>query len=314
MGFSKEQLLARLKELQIDFSQYDHPVVLTVEAQAKYVGHLGGGISKNLFLKDKKSRFYIVSALAETKVDLKVLSVRLGLGKGGLRMAPEEALGEILQVPLGCVTPLSLVNESARNVSLLLDQRFKSQEFCFFHPLSNDMSISLNTNGLDKFLKSIERDPSYVDLEANPSVGKDQPPDLASLVPSNSLVLPDPPETPASSKGRTENKVSAGNKSTSTAITSKPSINAKHTQDRPANITDVGKMVDDLLDITSSLLLKEITEENFKEHGEDLGEVLSKKIKSRLAAELHSTIMIFKNTAYTEGFHAGVNHHPKRTY
>lgn len=27
-----------------------------------------------------------------------VLSVRLGLGKGGLRMAPEEALGEILQV------------------------------------------------------------------------------------------------------------------------------------------------------------------------------------------------------------------------
>lgn len=27
-----------------------------------------------------------------------VLSVRLGLGKGGLRMAPEEALGDVLQV------------------------------------------------------------------------------------------------------------------------------------------------------------------------------------------------------------------------
>lgn len=27
-----------------------------------------------------------------------VLSQRLGLGKGGLRMAPEQALGEILQV------------------------------------------------------------------------------------------------------------------------------------------------------------------------------------------------------------------------
>uniref|UniRef100_A0A2P2JUD4 Prolyl-tRNA synthetase associated domain-containing protein 1 isoform X2 n=1 Tax=Rhizophora mucronata TaxID=61149 RepID=A0A2P2JUD4_RHIMU len=35
MGFTKEQLLARLKELQIDFSQYEHPVVLTVEAQVK---------------------------------------------------------------------------------------------------------------------------------------------------------------------------------------------------------------------------------------------------------------------------------------
>jgi hypothetical protein len=83
--------------------------------------------------KDKKNRFYIVSALADTKVDLKgmlnfvnlcsffnfpvfvvshineinlllrswaVLSQRLGLGKGGLRMAPEEALGELLQVCL----------------------------------------------------------------------------------------------------------------------------------------------------------------------------------------------------------------------
>ncbi|XLU80421.1 hypothetical protein S245_003841, partial [Arachis hypogaea] len=46
---------------------------------------------------DKKNRFYIVSALADTKVDLKVLSQRLGLGKGGLRMTPEEALSEILQ-------------------------------------------------------------------------------------------------------------------------------------------------------------------------------------------------------------------------
>lgn len=34
-----------------------------------------------------------------------VLSQRLGLGKGGLRMAPEEALGEILQV--GFFSPLS---------------------------------------------------------------------------------------------------------------------------------------------------------------------------------------------------------------
>ncbi|OAY65770.1 Proline--tRNA ligase, cytoplasmic [Ananas comosus] len=40
-------------------------------AQANYVGHFGGALSKNLLLKDKKNRFYIVSALAGTKVDLK---------------------------------------------------------------------------------------------------------------------------------------------------------------------------------------------------------------------------------------------------
>ncbi|CAK9169262.1 unnamed protein product [Ilex paraguariensis] len=192
------------EELQIGFSQYDHPVVLSVEAQAKYVGHMKGAWSKNLFLKDKKHRFYIVSALADTKVDLKVLSQRLGLGKGGLRMAPEEALAEILQVPLGCVTPFALVNESARHVSLLLDQGFNTKECCFFHPLSNDMSISLNAHDLDKFLKSIGKDPAYVDLESNPSVGKDQPPDLVALVPSGTTVLPEPAEITASCKAWTK--------------------------------------------------------------------------------------------------------------
>lgn len=165
MGYSKEQLVARLKELQIDFVSYEHPVVLTVEAQAKYVGHLGVGLSKNLLLKDKKHRFYVVSALANTNVDLKVLSQRLGLGKGGLRMAPEEALQQILQVPLGCVTPLALINDSARTVSLLLDQGFRAQECCLFHPLSNDTTISLTSHDLDKFLVSIGKQPSYVDLE-----------------------------------------------------------------------------------------------------------------------------------------------------
>eukprot|EP00258_Populus_trichocarpa_P034285 XP_024450304.1 uncharacterized protein LOC18096218 isoform X1 [Populus trichocarpa] len=51
MGFTKDQLLARLKELQIDFSQYEHPTVSTVEAREKYVGDKGGGLCKILFLK-----------------------------------------------------------------------------------------------------------------------------------------------------------------------------------------------------------------------------------------------------------------------
>ncbi|KAH7524501.1 hypothetical protein FEM48_Zijuj06G0126000 [Ziziphus jujuba var. spinosa] len=352
MGFSKEQLLARLQELQIDYSQHEHPVVLTVEAQAKYVGDLGGGLSKNLFLKDKKNRLYIVSALVNTKVDLKVLSTRLGLGKGGLRMAPEEALGEVLQVPLGCVTPFALVNESARHVALLLDQGFKSQEYCFFHPLSNDMSISLNVSGLDKFLKSVGRDPTYVDLEASPSVGKDQPPDLAALVPTSSTVFSDPSENATStncsvsSSGANTAKVT-GNKNSVIpnasydpdhnadgpcgqlvltmlnleANPSKPSSSVKNAKDKAvksanpsASTTNVEAFVESILDKTSQLLLKEITEETIKEHGGQLGTVVSNIIRSRLSSDLNSTTMTFKNTAYTEGFHAGIHSSPRQSF
>ncbi|XP_057974089.1 uncharacterized protein LOC131162011 [Malania oleifera] len=319
MGYSKEQLLARLKELQIDFAQYEHPVVLTVEAQAKYVGHLGGGLCKNLFLKDKKPRFYIVSALAGTKVDLKVLSQRLGLGKGGLRMAPEEALEAILQVPLGCVTPFALVNESAQHVSLLLDQGLKTQGCCFFHPLSNDVSISLSACDLDKFLKSIGRDPSYVDLEANPAVGKDQPPDLATFVLSGAAALPDPSEKAASLQGHPNNHVTEDSKSTVvTAKAVKQSNNAHIPKEKPANsvqrmssFADTAKFVEEILDKMSAVALSEITDDNIKQHGGQLGFVVSNSIKKRLSLELESLATILKNTAYAEGFHAGSHNQMK---
>lgn len=49
-------------------------------------------------LQDKKHRLYIITAAPGTKVDLGVLSARLGTGKGGVRFAPEEALDEVLKV------------------------------------------------------------------------------------------------------------------------------------------------------------------------------------------------------------------------
>ncbi|PHT45550.1 hypothetical protein CQW23_14708 [Capsicum baccatum] len=266
MGYTKEQLLARLQELQIDFTKHEHPVVLTVEAQAKHVGHLNGALSKNLFLKDKKHRFYVVSALAKTNVDLKVLSQRLGLGKGGLRMAPEEALGEVLQVPLGCVTPFALVNESARCVSLLLDQGFKSQECCFFHPLSNDTTIALNARDLDKFLSSIGKQPAYVDLEANPPVGKDQPPDLASLVPSDAIAISGQPDKAAPSQVSDMNHAPVNNKSTGVSAKAvKPSTDVQ--KKKPSNgvslsntFADPEKFVENFIERTSSLVLAEASE------------------------------------------------------
>ncbi|KAI6693836.1 hypothetical protein NL676_021546 [Syzygium grande] len=295
MGYTKDQLLTRLQELQIEFSKYEHPVVLTVEAQAKHVGNVGAALSKNLFLKDKKQRFYIVSALADTKVDLKVLSQRLGLGKGGLRLAPEEALGEILQVPLGCVTPFALVNESASHVSLLLDQGFKSQQGCLFHPLSNDTSISLNTFSLDMFLKSIGRDPSYVDLEANPKVGKDQPPDLAALVPSDSIVLPEFAEGELPSKPSDENHAATDVKPKAVkAKAVKTPAAAEKVKDKPStevlpsiSFTDAGQF---------------IREDTVRQHGEQLGAVVSDTLRKRLSSELKNLAIMFKNTAYNGRF------------
>ncbi|KAJ6335657.1 hypothetical protein OIU78_012302 [Salix suchowensis] len=76
--FTKDLLLARLK--------------------AGYFGDTGCGLCKKMFLKGKKSRIYIVSALVDTK--------RLGLEKGGTRMAPEEVMGEMLQIHMKAITSM----------------------------------------------------------------------------------------------------------------------------------------------------------------------------------------------------------------
>ncbi|KAK9061229.1 hypothetical protein SSX86_018409 [Deinandra increscens subsp. villosa] len=300
---------------QINFSQYEHPAVMTVEAQAKYVGHIKAGLSKNLFLKDKKHRFYIVSALADTKVDLKVLSQRLGLGKGGLRMAPEEAVAEVLEVPLGSVTPFALVNESARNVSLLLDQGFKTHECCFFHPLSNDSSISIRIQDLDMFLKSVGRMVAYVDLEANPPVGKDQPPDLAALVPSDTPSLNNVLDKTAALQinGDVKSKPVAVTAAKVSKVPSGPQKEKSvSTANSSSSFADPERFIQEILEKASAIVVAESKEENIKQHGDQLGSVVSNSLRKNLSLELIHLATMFKNTAYTEGFGAGIRCPAKR--
>ena len=54
---------------------------------------LPGVHTKNLFLKDAKDRLWLVTALAETRIDLKALPARIGNAAPGCRSGPEGADG-----------------------------------------------------------------------------------------------------------------------------------------------------------------------------------------------------------------------------
>lgn len=289
-SYTRESLLSFLQEHGVQCETYEHPVVMTVEEQAKHVGHQDGGLSKNLFLKDKKNRLYVVSALTTTTVDLKALSVRLGLGKGGLRMAPEESLQAVLQVPLGCVTPFALINESARSVSLLLDIGFKKQSRLFFHPLTNDASTALTAESLDVFLNAIGREPSYVDLEAAVVVGKDQPPDLAYLVPKEAETPETPTETKAPVVAPIAKEAPAKKQPKAVAV----SKEAK----------DVGRM--DISTVLSSILDQAVAA-GVDSLDEEKKVAVADSIRRRLAPDLESLLMMFKNTMYAEGFKSAID-------
>ena len=49
----------------------EHPPLFTVEESQALRGEIAGGHTKNLFLKDKKDRFFLVTVEEDAEIDLK---------------------------------------------------------------------------------------------------------------------------------------------------------------------------------------------------------------------------------------------------
>ena len=160
---SPDQLLARLRELGIAFTRHDHRAVFTVAESRDINAALPGGHSKNLFLKDRKGRLFLVVAAQETAVDLKKLGRVIG-ASGGVSFGSSELLGEILGVEPGSVTPFGVVNDRAGRVTVVLDRDLMSQDPVNFHPLVNTATLSLRPADLLAFLRAVGHEPQLLDL------------------------------------------------------------------------------------------------------------------------------------------------------
>lgn len=290
MSLTSDNIYAELTSLGVDYDVYEHEAVLTVEAQAAAVAGNDGSVTKNLFLRDKKNRLYVITAAIETKVDLKVLSARLGVGKGGLRFAPENLLETVLQVPNGCVTPLSACQPSASCVVLLLDRKLKGLERVLVHPLTNTATLSIPPSGLDAILRSHDREPIYVDLEASPPINKDNPPDLKEYADQAQPCQVDTSVNPApSSSGQARGD---------------PAMSVNKKGRKPHGAQSVGgpqTRGDDVKAMTARLL------NMFNVHLGGNGDQLSSggsTALQRLMADVEMEVNAFRNAAYARGYAA----------
>ena len=73
MPASRNDLLAHLAALGIETHTVEHDAVFTVAQSSRLERELPGGHTKNLFLKDKKDRLFLVVALGRSQIDLKSL-------------------------------------------------------------------------------------------------------------------------------------------------------------------------------------------------------------------------------------------------
>ena len=97
-----------LKNEQIDFAMTEHEPLFTVEDSKLLRGKIEGGHSKNLFLKDQKDNFFLVTFLEDITADLKKLPEALHSKR--LSFAKPEYLKNLMGIEPGSVSPLSLIH------------------------------------------------------------------------------------------------------------------------------------------------------------------------------------------------------------
>ena len=157
-----QQLFARLDQLGIAHRTVEHPPVFTVEEAKALRGNLPGHHIKNLFLRNKKEEMWLVVALEDRAIDLKRLGEVLGAGR--LSFGSADRLKRTLGVEPGSVTPLSLVNDEARAVQLVLDRGVADGGPVNAHPLVNTMTTALASADLLHFFDTTGHTPRWLDF------------------------------------------------------------------------------------------------------------------------------------------------------
>jgi len=163
MPTSPEELFATLAALSIEISTVEHPPLYTVEDSQALRGDIPGGHTKNLFVKDKKGRLFLLVLGEETAVDLKRVHEKIG-AQGRVSFGSAELLQEVWGVPPGAVTPFGAINDEAGRVSVILDEAMMRHERLNFHPLVNTRTTGLASADLVKFLRAVGHEPMVVGL------------------------------------------------------------------------------------------------------------------------------------------------------
>jgi Ala-tRNA(Pro) deacylase len=161
-AFNPSGLLTWMDEHEIAHATLEHPAVFRVDEGLELKAALPGAHTKNLFLKDKKSRLWLVSARQDTTIDLKRLPKRIGSDR--LSFGSETLLWKTLGLRPGSVTALGLINDPDRRVNFILDQRLWEADWVNFHPLVNTATTRLSQDAFRRFLAVLERTPQVVDF------------------------------------------------------------------------------------------------------------------------------------------------------
>lgn len=139
-----------LEELKISYEEISHEAVFTVEEANAIEQQIKGLGCKNLFLTNKKGKYYIYVLEDSKQANLKEL--QSFLNEKRLSFGKEEELNEILNLTKGSVTPLGIINDKDNLVTILLDKDLIDKRI-LAHPNVNTKTVSLEYQDLIKIIE-----------------------------------------------------------------------------------------------------------------------------------------------------------------
>jgi len=158
-----DDLIAYLDSLGIASTTVEHPPLHTVEESRALRGEIPGGHVKNLFVKDKKSRLFLLVLGEDTPIDLKRAHERIG-AQGRVSFGSAELLQEVWGVKPGAVTPFGAINDAEGRVTVVLDAAMMRCARLNFHPLVNTRTTGVASADLITFLRATGHEPMVVAL------------------------------------------------------------------------------------------------------------------------------------------------------
>jgi Ala-tRNA(Pro) deacylase len=160
-----EDLFAYLGQLGIATTTMEHPPLHTVEDSRALRGEIEGAHAKNLFVKDKKSRLFLLVLEEDAVVDLKRVHEKIG-AQGRVSFGSAELLEEVWGVRPGAVTPFGAINDREGRVTVVLDAELMRRARLNFHPLVNTRTTGLARDDLVRFLAATGHEPILVSLRS----------------------------------------------------------------------------------------------------------------------------------------------------
>ena len=159
----KDDLIRILNDNGFEYFVEEHAPLFTVEDSKSLRGQIEGAHSKNLFLKDAKANFFLISIEESASIDLKKTMQQIQSKK--LSFAKPEYLQDILGIEPGSVSPFALLNDTKKQVKFYLDRSFLDTETVNFHPLINTATVNISPQNLIELIEKYHNPVNYIDLE-----------------------------------------------------------------------------------------------------------------------------------------------------